>query len=290
MSIMFCDSNLELWYDKVEELKLKVISMPYVIDNKEEIFDLGKTTDFEAFYNKIKEGSMPLTQALNPQNYIDYFEPYLKAGEDILYVHFSNNLSGTFEFLNKAIEELKEKYPERTIKTVDTLSISIGSAALLYEAAKLHNSGATDDEVIKFVKANRNKYAAYFVVDDLNHLKRGGRLSSTKAFVGSLMNVKPILTVNSSGAIIPVDKATGKTKAMLALVEKLKEEGQNVLDHPIIIAHASAEVEANFILAKVKEYLGEEANVWVQPIGPTIGTHCGHGTFAISFRARKRTD
>jgi DegV family protein with EDD domain len=285
---MFCDSNLELWYDKVEKLGLKVISMPYLIDDKEEIFDLGETTDFANFYNKIKKGSMPLTQALNPQNYIDYFEPYLKQGQDILYVHFSNKLSGTFEFLNKAIEELKQKYPERSIKTVDTLSISIGAASLLYEAAKLHNSGASDEEVIAFVKANRNKYAAYFVVDDLNHLKRGGRLSSTKAFMGSLMNVKPILTVNSDGVIVPVDKAKGKIKAMLALIERLKEEGQNVLDHPIIIAHANAEEEANFLLAKIKEYLGEEANIWVQAIGPTIGTHCGPGTFAISFRVKAR--
>ena len=109
MSVMFCDTNLELWYDKVEELNLKVISMPYLIDNKEQNFDLGKTTDFAGFYNRIKQGSMPLTQALNPQNYIEYFEPYLKAGEDILYIHFSHKLSGTFEFMSKAIEELKQK-------------------------------------------------------------------------------------------------------------------------------------------------------------------------------------
>ena len=290
MSIMFCDTNLELWHTHQEKLDLKVIYMPYVIDNEEKIYDLGKTMDFEGFYNKIKAGSMPLTQALNPQNYMDYFEPYLKKGEDILYVHFSHKLSGTFEFMEQALEQLREKYPERSIKTVDTLTISIGASALLYEAALLHNSGASDGEVIDFVKNNRNKYVAYFVVDDLHHLKRGGRLSSTKAFMGQLMSVKPILTINNMGTIEAVDKAKGKIKAMLSLIERLKEEGENVLDHPVIVAHANAQTEADFLVEKIKEYLGNEVTLWVQPIGPTIGTHCGPGTFAISFHGKKRVE
>jgi len=261
MSVMFCDSNLELWHDKVEKLNLKVIFMPYVIDDEEKIYDLGKTMNFTEFYNKIKEGKVAKTQALNPQNYIDYFEPYLKQGEDILYVHFSHKLSATFEFMNKAINELKEKYPGRSITTVDTLSISIGASGLLFEAAKLHNLGVSDEKVVEFVKLHRNKYVAYFVVEDLNHLKRGGRISSAKAFMGTMMNIKPILTINSSGAIAPVDKASGKKKALLLMIEKVKNEGLNLLDHPIIITHANAEDDAIFMLNKLKEYLGEDANI-----------------------------
>jgi DegV family protein with EDD domain len=287
---MFCDSNLELWYDKVEVLNLKVIFMPYEINNEEKIYDLGKTMNFTEFYNKIRAGAMPKTQALNPQNYIDYFEPYLKQGENILYLHFSKQLSGTFEYLAQAIKQLKQKYPKQTITTIDTLSISIGASGLLFEAAKLHNSGASDEEVVQFVLKNRNKYVAYFVVDDLNHLKRGGRIGSAKAFVGTMMNIKPILTINSSGAITSVDKANGKKKALLAMLEKVKQEGQNLLDHPIIVTHADAIDDAQFLENKLRDYLGEQANIWVQPIGPTIGTHCGPGTIGVSFYGKKRVD
>lgn len=290
MSVLFCDSNLELWHDKIEALNLKVIYMPYVINDEEKIYDLGKTMNFTEFYNQIINGAMPKTQALNPQNYIDYFEPYLKKGEDILYIHFSHKLSATFEFMEKAINELKQKYPERKITTVDTLTISIGGTGLLYEAAKLHNTGASDEEVVNFVKKYRNKYLAYFIVDDLNHLKRGGRISSAKALMGTMMNIKPILTINSSGEIISLDKASGKKKALLLMLEKVKNEGQNLLDHPIIVTHANAEDDALFLVKKLKDYLKEDANIWLQPIGPTVGTHCGPGTVGISFYGKKRVD
>ena len=263
MSIMFCDTNLELWHTKVEELGLKVIYMPYLIDNEEKIYDLGKTMDFKGFYNAIRNGSVPLTQALNPQNYIDYFEKYLKEGHDILYIHFSHLLSGTFEYMKTAIAELKQKYPNQKITTVDTLSISIGATALLYEAAKLHKQGASDEEVVKFVEEHRNHYLAYFVVDDLYHLKRGGRLSGTKAFIGTMMNVKPILSINSIGAITALDKSAGKKKALLNMLEKIKEEGLNLLDHIIIVAHADAESDAMFLVNKIKEYASEEIDIWI---------------------------
>ncbi|MGD9901039.1 MAG: DegV family protein [Spirochaetales bacterium] len=288
MSVMFCDTNCELWYTRAEELGLKVIGMPYLIDNVIKDYDLGKNTDFKEFYDKIRKGSMPLTQALNPQNYIDYFEPYLSAGQDILYVHFSHNLSGTFEFMDSAIKELQIKYPKRTIKTVDTLSISIGATGLLYEAAKLHNSGATDDEVIEFVENNRSRYRAYFVVDDLNHLKRGGRISNVQALMGTMLAVKPILTLNVEGKIESIAKAKGKKKALLDLFERLKTEGENIADHPIIVTHADVLSEAEFLVEKVKEFAGEGVEVWLQPVGPTIGTHCGPGTIGISFHAKSR--
>lgn len=288
MSKLFCDTNCELWYDKADALGLEVIAMPYLINDEEGAYDLGRNTDFKAFYGKMRKGAICLTQALNPQNYVDYFEPTLKAGEDILYIHFSNKLSGTFEFMKLAIKELLEKYPKRTIKTVDTKSISIGASALLYEASKLHNDGATDDEVIEFVKNNRNNYIAYFVVDDLNHLKRGGRISAAKALMGTVLGVKPILKINEEGSIEACGKAKGKKKAILELVEKLKTEGKNVADHPIIITHADAELEAKAIEEKVRAYVGDNVDIWVQPVGPTIGTHCGPGTFALSFYTNKR--
>lgn len=145
MNVFFCDSNSELWYTKAEELGIKVIGMPYNIDNDERDYDLGKNTDFNDFYTRLKNGSIAKTSALNTQNYIDYFEPVLASGNDVLYVHFSNKMSATFDYMKQAIDILKEKYPNNTVKYVDTLSIAIGEALIVYEAAKLWKKGASDE-------------------------------------------------------------------------------------------------------------------------------------------------
>lgn len=287
MSVLFTDSNSELWYTQIKKLGMEYISMPYTLDDKEYYYDCGETYDDKAFFDAIRGGSMPITSALNPQNYIDIFEPILKANEDILYIHFSSKLSGTFNFMNQAIEELKVKYPQRTIKTVDTLSITTGAGLIAYEAGVMHKRGATDDEIIKFVEKFRQESACYFVVDDLNHLKRGGRLSATSAFVGSMLGIKPMLKVDEEGKIVNCDKIVGRKKSILALVDKLRETGENVNDYDIYVMHADCIADAEFLKNKVLESY-PEARVTIQPIGPTIGTHCGPNTLGLVFHCKHR--
>lgn len=287
MSVFFCDSNCELWFTKCDELGVKVIGMPYNIDDEERDYDMGRETDFVDFFTRVKNGSMPKTSALNRQNYIDYFEPVLQSGQDILYVHFSSNLSGTFDFMNSAIEELKEKYPERTIKTVDTLSISLPAGLIVYEAAKRWKAGASDDEVIEWVTNNRQKFTAYFMVEDLNHLKRGGRLSGAAALFGTLLGIKPILKINSEGKIVKENTAKGIRKSIAYLVDKMKEIGENVADYPIGILDANSPEHAAILKEEVLK-VAPDAEVWTQSIGPTIGTHCGPGTIAIVFHSKQR--
>jgi len=282
MSVFFTDSNSELWFNKVESLGIEYISMPYTINEVEMGYDLGKNHNFKQFYDQIKKGAMPKTSALNPENYIEIFEPFLKSGNDIIYVHFSSALSATFEFMNTAIKILKEKYPDRSIKTVDTLNISLGAGIIAYEAAKLHNSGASDDEVIKFVEKFREKMAVYFIVDDLHHLKRGGRISSALAIIGTMLSVKPILKVNKEGKIINFSKTSGLKKAINELAEKVRTERGNG-NYPIGILNAEAEKEALTLKQKIEEIVGKNCEIWVQPIGPTVGTHCGPGTLGVAF-------
>ena len=131
MSKFFCDSNCELWFDKVEALGINYISMPYTIDNEEIYYDLGKNSDNRAFFQKMRKGSVPKTSALNMQDYIDYFKPVLESGEDVVYVTFSHKMSATFESLDKAIAQLKTEYPDRRISEVDTKHISMAAGIVV---------------------------------------------------------------------------------------------------------------------------------------------------------------
>lgn len=288
MSVFFTDSNSELWYKEVEKLGIQYISMPYTLEGEEFFYDLGKTHDYKKFFSKIRKGIIPITSALAPQNYVEIFEPFLKQGEDIIYVAFSRQLSGTFDFLDQAIAMLKEKFPERTIRYVDTKSISLGAGVVAYEAAVLHKRGATDDEVIKFVEDFREDVAVYFVVDDLQHLKRGGRISAFSAVVGSALGIKPLLCINDEGRIISVDKIKGRKKVIQTLSNLLKTLGKNVADYPIGIMHGDCEEDATLLQEKIQEIVGKDATIWVQPIGPTVGTHCGPRTLGLVFHAKSR--
>ena len=196
MSILFCDSNCELWYTKINELGLKVISMPYTIAGTEYYYDNGEKTDFKSFYDMVKGGEMPITSALNSTNYTEIFEPYFKKGEEILYISFSDKMSATFNFMNQAIEELSAKYPKAKFTRFDTRSISMGAGLQVYLAAKYFAAGHTIAETITYLESITGKIAALFMVDSLNHLKKGGRLSSTSAFFGSLMQIKPVLKIS----------------------------------------------------------------------------------------------
>ena len=290
MSVFFTDSNSELWYTQVKKLGIECIKMPYTIEGVEKTYDLGETHDYKKFFSKIRKGIIPITSALNPQNYLEIFEPFLKAGEDIIYVTFSSRMSGTFEFMKQAIDVLKEKYPERSIKYVDTLSISLGAGIVAYEAAIMHKRGATDDEIINFVEKFREEVTCYFIVDDLMHLKRGGRISSTSAVFGTLLGIKPVLCVDNDGRIVSVDKVNGRKKSILELVNKFKSLGENVADYPIGIMHADCEEDALFLKSKIEEIVGKDAQIWLQPVGPTVGTHCGPNTLGIAFHAKRRME
>ena len=155
MSVIFTDTDCEMDYTTAEELNINVIGMPYTIMDKESVYDYGKNTNIKEFFDLMRKGEVATTSALNTEDYINYFEPVFEKGEDILYVHFSSQLSGTFEYMKTAIEQLKEKYPERKITLFDTKNISIGAGIQVIEAAKLHNNGVSDEDVVKFLYENK---------------------------------------------------------------------------------------------------------------------------------------
>lgn len=180
---LFCDSNCELWHETVKELGLKVIRMPYTIDGEMYYYDMGENTDFKGFFDKMKKGAEAKTQALNEYDYLEYFEPFLAAGEDIYYITFSHKMSGTFEAMKSAIVKLKAKYPEREIRYKDSKTISLGAGMVVYYGALEYQKGATMDELDAYLDELIEHVATYFVVEDLTYLHRGGRVSGVSKAV-----------------------------------------------------------------------------------------------------------
>ena len=286
MSVLICDADGELWYTRQEELGVDYIKMPYTYNNEIYYYDLGKETDFAKFYAAVRGGEMPTTMALNPSEYVEILEKYFAAGEDVLYVSFSHAMSGTFDHLNTALNELKEKYPDRKCTIFDTKSISLGAGIQMEYAAELKNAGASDEEIIEKLTAFRDRVAVYFVVDDLMHLKRGGRLSGFAAFAGTLLSLKPVLTIGENGSLKVFEKITGKKKALRKMAERVISELTGT-EYTVYVLDADCPEEGNALADMIKEKR-PEAKIVRQIVGPVIGAHCGPGTIGVIFVADQR--
>lgn len=284
---LFCDSNCELWHDKVKDLGLNVIRMPYLLDDEMLFYDMGENTDLKAFFDRMRAGSVPKTQALNEYDYTEYFEPVLARGEDIYYITFSHQMSGTFQSMKAAIAALKEKYPEREIRYKDTKSICMGSGLVVYYAAQKYKAGASMDEMDGYVDELVSQTAMYFVVDDLTYLHRGGRISGVSKVFGNMLGIKPILTVDADGKILNIEKVKGKRKALSRLMEFLKAEGCQLDEYDTYVMDADCAEEADAFAAQLKNAF-EGIRIERQTVGPVIGSHCGPGTVGLIFHCNKK--
>ena len=282
MSVFFTDTDCELDYKVAEELNISVIGMPYTIMGKEYVYDFGKNTNIKEFFGFMRKGEVAKTSALNIEDYINYFEPVFKNGEDILYVHFSCELSGTFEYMKSALATLKEKYPERKITLFDTKSISFGAGIQVIEAAKLHNSGASDEEVVEFLTNFSKKVAVYFYVDSLEYLRRGGRISSVSAFMGKILSIKPILTITEIGKLEKISAVSGTKKALDFLKNKFVTEASMEEKYDIFVIDADNEKVGDDLKNQLLS-VNEKLNIIRYPVGPVIGAHCGPGTIGLIF-------
>lgn len=236
------------------------------------------------FYEAMRNGSMPTTAQVNPENAKALLEPYLKEGKDILHIAFSSGLSGTYNSSRIAAEELMEEYPDRKIIVVDSLSASLGQGLLVWLAQQKKELGQTLEDVADWAEKNKLKMVHLFTVDDLNHLYRGGRVSRTTAIVGSMLNIKPVLHVDNEGKLTAIGKVRGRKKALQELVKLMDEKiGSFGADcDTIFISHGDCEQDAQYVAAKVKEKYNIK-NIIINQVGATIGAHSGPGTMALFF-------
>lgn len=288
MSVIFIDTNCELNYKTAAELGLtNVIRMPYTICNKEYYYDLGEKYTAKEFFSLVRSGNMPITSGLNSENYKEYFEPFFAKGEDILYISFSSAMSGTFAYLDTAIKELKEKYPEARYQRFDTKGISLAAGIPVYVAAKMHNDGKSNDEIVDYLKDFIYRVNAVCSPNDLFHLKRGGRISAAAAALGTMLQLKPIIRLTDEGKLVNTAKVQGRNKAVNYLAEDVINNVRDTDKYPIVVLNADCPADSDKIVKKLRASL-PDADIWIYDVGPVIGTHCGPDTIACVYVGEKR--
>ena len=283
--VFMTDSDSDLPFHLKEQYDIPVVYMPYALDGKEYFDDLGQMLDHKSYYDMMRNGAAPVTSALNEASYIEYFEPVLKK-KDLLFVAFSSKLSCTLQAVYSAREKLLEQYPGRKFIVVDTLRISGPQTLLVLKAHEMYRAGKPIEEVAAWLEENKLRAQAYFIVDDLKYLKRGGRISATAATVGTMLDLKPIISEAPDGTLTANDKIRGRKKAIAFIVDKMLENAPDVNESPIIVLNADSIEDAERTKALVEQKL-PGANVMIENVGPVIGAHAGPGTIALCFISTK---
>ena len=283
--VFMTDSDSDLPFHLKQEYDIPVVYMPYALDGKEYFDDLGQMLDHKSYYDMMRNGAAPVTSALNEASYIEYFEPVLKE-KDLLFVAFSSKLSCTLQAVYSAREKLLEQYPDRKFIVVDTLRISGPMTLLVLKAHEMYRAGKPIEEVAAWLEENKLRAQAYFIVDDLKYLKRGGRISATAATVGTMLDLKPIISEAPDGTLTANDKIRGRKKAIAFIVDKMLEFAPDPAESPIIVLNADSIEDAERTKALVEQKL-PGANIMIENVGPVIGAHAGPGTIALCFIGTK---
>ena len=286
--VFMTDSDSDLPFRYVDELDMTMVYMPYILDGKEYFDDLGRSGKQKEYFDNMRAGAAPVTSLLPTAAYVEYFEPCFKEGRDILFVAFSSQLSGTINNVYAARDELLAKYPDRRMTVVDTLSISAPQTILILKAYELYRRGKSMDEVAQWLEDNKLRAQAWFTVDDLKYLRCGGRIGAMAATVGTMLDLKPIITENREGKLVSSDKVRGRKAALRLIADKAAENIDDPAQAMTIILHADAPEDAARLETMLRERVPELGEIQTYYVGPVIGAHCGPGTVAICFFGKER--
>ncbi len=284
--ILATDSDTEIPYAFADEHNIPVFLMPYTVDGEERLFDLGRNTDFVGFYQQLANGAEASTSTRPPADIADFFRNMVKEGKDVLYLSFSSALSGHYDLCHLAKKMVLEEYPDARIEIVDTLRISMGAGQIVMFAQVLKDQGKSIDEIKEWVLANRLRSHAWFSVDDLNYLKRGGRLSGAAAAIGTILDVKPILKLNAEGKIVAADKVKGSKKIQRFFLDTIQQYVEEPEAQTAFVLHAN-NMDAAVRMKELMEENVKFAGVEIQDVGPVIGCHTGPGVLAVIFMGKE---
>ena len=280
--VIVTDNTADLPYSYYKEHGMEYTYLTYTMDGQS--YGKNQELEFSDFYARMRNGSMPTTSQVNAEEAKEVFCPILEQGKDILYLAFSSGLSGTYNSVRLAAEELQEEYPERKIVVIDTLSASLGEGLLVDKAVELKEQGLSLEENAAWLEEHKMNLCHVFTVDDLFHLHRGGRVSKVAAVVGTMINLKPVLHVDNEGHLIPLKNVRGRKKSLSGLVSLMEEQIGEWKDKntKIFISHGDCREDAEYVAKLVKEKFGYETFL-INYVGATIGAHSGPGTIALFF-------
>ena len=282
------DSTSDLPYQFYEENGIEVIGLSFLLDGQEYNESKDIKMSSKEFYDLLRSGKTATTMQVNTFEFVEFVEPFLAAGEDVLHVAFSSGLSGTYESSMRGAQELAEKYPDRTLIIIDTLAASMGEGLLVNYAIENRKNGMSIRENADWLEENKLHLCHWFTVDDLMHLHRGGRVSKASAIFGSLLGIKPVLHVDNEGHLILVSKSRGRAASIDALVNKLKETANDdITDQIVFISHGDCLEDAELLEEKIRNTVGTSRFI-ISNVGAVIGSHSGPGTLALFFLGKQR--
>lgn len=284
---IIADTASDLPESYYREHGLERIPLGFYMDGVSYGGENGAALDVGEFYRRLRNGAMPTTFQVSPEQALLHIEPHAAAGRDVLIISFSSGLSGTYNSYVRAAQEAAAKYPERKIFVVDSLCASLGEGLFVDYIVKKADMGAEIEEVRDYAEALKQHICHYFTVDNLFHLKRGGRVSATTAVIGTMLKIKPVLHVDHEGHLIKVGQTVGRRKAISSLVDHMKELQTLEADDPIFVSHGDCAEDAEALAALLREHFGNRKIV-IGEIGSVIGAHSGAGTLAVFFRGRRR--
>ena len=274
------DSCCDFPAETYRQLDLEVV--PLSVEFRGQVTLDRNDDSLKEMYDGMRAGEGAKTSAVNPDAWAKAMEPSLQQGLDVLVLAFSSGLSTTYQSAVIAGQELAEKYPDRKIRVVDTLCASLGQGLLVWHVCKLRDNGATLEEAAAWAEENRPHLCHWFTVDDLMHLKRGGRVGAATAVVGTMLQIKPVLHVDDEGHLVNVAKARGRKASIEALAKKVTELGANYDNSTVFISHGDCLADAQYLVEVLKEKCGVK-EAFISYVGSVIGSHAGPGTLALFF-------
>ena len=292
MYAITCCSTADLPAQFYEKTGISYAKFHFSMNGVEYDDDLGLSISPEEFYQQIRQGALPVTSQVNVQQYEDLFEPILRSGKDLIHLTLSSGISGSIGSARIAARELSERYPNRRIQIIDSLAAASGYRLLVEEAYCRQQEGMSFDQLVSWIEENKLKLHHWFFSTDLTHFRRGGRISASSAFFGNMLNICPLMNVNSQGKLVPREKIRGKKRVMGQMLRQMELHAQEGLAYKgrCFICHSDCASDARELAAMVEQaFPSLDGPVEIFPIGTVIGSHTGPGTVALFFWGDERT-